>query len=348
MASDEENNQTFVTQADPKPDDLKSLFCLINDLRSEVNSLKKNNLSPQINSRSTTCPVRPAVATSTNVALPNICTSPERENENDLNVEGTDEAPTINPYAIDTDGYETLGEDEEHEDIRNNIDYSKINTVDSDQEKSEAIVDEIAKIVSNNWSSRKSKESMNKLFDQYKSPQNCVLEPPKVNIELWKLLNALQKKSDIKFSSVQKSLIKALNAVLEIFKNVTSPNVDIQTIAQTTADIAAILGHASLEISLKRRTFIRNVINSDYKDVCSSTQPITENLFGDDLPKMIKEVNLTNKLQKKPQRRYILDKSYRYKPYQQPSQNSFLGRGRGDLPQRNRQRYHNNKENQKK
>jgi len=85
------------------------------------------------------------------------------------------------------------------------------------------------------------------------------------------------------------------------------------------------------------------VINSDYKDLCSPNQPITEHLFGDDLPKIIKEVNLTNKLQKKAPRRFSNERqTYRFKPYNgfcNKKNNSFLGQGRGNLPNRyNQQR----------
>ena len=58
-------------------------------------------------------------------------------------------------------------------------------------------------------------------------------------------------------------------APLIILSEIHSRDFSVQNIAQKTADIAAILGQASHELSLKRRVFIRNVINSEYKDLCS-------------------------------------------------------------------------------
>ena len=42
--------------------------------------------------------------------------------------------------------------------------------------------------------------------------------------------------------------------------------------------------------------FIRGIINSEYKHLCSCSQPVTEFLFGDNLPQVAKELVLTNKL----------------------------------------------------
>ena len=72
---------------------------------------------------------------------------------------------------------------------------------------------------------------------------------------------------------------------MSMFEEAQKPECSKQSLAQKTVDAAAILGHASNELSLKRRTFIRGVIHNDYKDLCSPSQPITSLLFGDDLPK---------------------------------------------------------------
>ena len=57
----------------------------------------------------------------------------------------------------------------------------------------------------------------------------------------------------------------------------------------------------TLSDSLRRRVFIRSVkINSEFKDLCSSSQAVTEFLFGDNLLQVAKELNLTNKLGSRP------------------------------------------------
>ena len=125
--------------------------------------------------------------------------------------------------------------------------------------------------------------------------------------------------------------MRTMNAFLSIRSEIQSGDFSVQRIAQKTADIATILGQASHELSLKRRVFIRSVINSEYKDLCWSSQPVTGFLFGDNLPQVVKELNLTNKLGSRSinKHSYSKDKSYaENKGYYK--QNSFLWRGRSN------------------
>ena len=129
--------------------------------------------------------------------------------------------------------------------------------------------------------------------------------------------------------SIQKSLVRTMNASLGILSEIHSGDLSVKSIAQKTADIASIFDHASHEPSLKRRAFIRSVINSEYKDLCSSSQPVIEFLFGDNLPQVTKELNLTNKFGSRPINRHCYSRNRIYagsKGYYK--QNSFLGTGR--------------------
>jgi hypothetical protein len=65
------------------------------------------------------------------------------------------------------------------------------------------------------------------------------------------------------------------------------------------ADAITLLGHASYLTSLKRREFLRPDIAPAYQSVCSKSNPVTTNLFGDELPKHIKEIGEVNKIARK-------------------------------------------------
>ena len=173
------------------------------------------------------------------------------------------------------------------------------------------------------------------MFDKYKCPENFPQQPPKVNPELWKLLNSWQRKSDVKFSMMQKCIKKAMNCGLTVLEECQKDNVNIQNIAQSITDMSALLGYSSYEISLKRRVFIRNVINTEYKDLCSPNQPMTTQLFGDDLPKVVKELKLTNAISNrfkpsfnKQTQRFKQSSTYNKNYFRK---NPFLGQGRETL-----------------
>ena len=116
---------------------------------------------------------------------------------------------------------------------------------------------------------------------------------------------------------------------LKIVSEVTSADViDTQKVVQNVADSIALLGNASYQLSLKRRTFIRSTLKDDYKDICSKSTEMSEKLFGDNLSKHMKDINMRNKMKINNQS----FSSYKSnKPYNR--QSSFLGRGRrGNAP----------------
>lgn len=54
------------------------------------------------------------------------------------------------------------------------------------------------------------------------------------------------------------------------------------------------------EVNLKQRELIKPDLNGDlneqFKQLCSSQNPVTKVLFGDDLPKSVKKINATNRV----------------------------------------------------
>ena len=162
---------------------------------------------------------------------------------------------------------------------------------------------------------------MKPIFEKYKLPENCVFVPPKVNLELWKLLSSWQRNSDIKFMSIRKYLVTTVNTSLSILSKKHNGDFSVQSIAQKTADVAAISSQASHELSLKLRVFIRNVTNIEYKDF----------EYKENYSQVVKKLNMTNKLgfitiskhSYSRNRRHAGNKVY-YK------QNSFLGRDRSN------------------
>ena len=106
-----------------------------------------------------------------------------------------------------------------------------------------------------------------------------------------------------------------------------------------STDLVALLGHASSELSVKRKLFIRSVLIDEYKDLISVSGNVTEKPFGDNLSQSIKDINLRNKLQNKQPYQYkhkpykrgynIHNGQSNYNPnYNKNQQMPFLGKGR--------------------
>ena len=188
-------------------------------------------------------PVRKSIPTSRN--------QEESEDSSDENYRPEDEI--LNPCASQTDGYDSEYESIVDSVINYNInecDFSKISYVEPESDLEKATNAEFAKIIKKIWESKNKNDNMKSIFKKYKSPENCVFVPPKVNLELQKLLSSWQRKSDIKFMSIQRFLVRTMNTSLNILSEVHSGDFIVQSISQKTVDITAILDQASHEFSL--------------------------------------------------------------------------------------------------
>jgi hypothetical protein len=71
---------------------------------------------------------------------------------------------------------------------------------------------------------------------------------------------------------------------------------DVSCFLRFTLDSLTLISHSVYEANLGRRELIRPDLNEHYKQLCSSQTPISKFLFGDDLPKAVKEISETNKV----------------------------------------------------
>ena len=94
------------------------------------------------------------------------------------------------------------------------------------------------------------------------------------------------------------------------------------------ADAVTLIGHASYLASLKRRDFLKPDISSAYQSVCSKSNPVTTFLFGDELPKHIKDTGEVNKISRKALARVSTPKRY-IREYKSNYNRQFGRRGRG-------------------
>ncbi|XP_074612234.1 uncharacterized protein LOC141866599 [Acropora palmata] len=56
------------------------------------------------------------------------------------------------------------------------------------------------------------------------------------------------------------------------------------------------MGHSINEVNIKRCELIKPDLNDQFKQLCGSHTPVTKLLFGDDLPKSVKEISETNRV----------------------------------------------------
>jgi hypothetical protein len=70
-------------------------------------------------------------------------------------------------------------------------------------------------------------------------------------------------------------------------------------ILQKSTNALALFANANSELNQRRRELIKPDLHDEYKHLCSSSLAITDQLFGDDLAKQVKELTEVNRVNKK-------------------------------------------------
>ena len=147
------------------------------------------------------------------------------------------------------------------------------------------------------WKTKLQKTSFNTLMLKYRTPSNLTdYKIPRMNKGIWDLCSKWQKKSDLSMSASQRTLVKAVTAVLKLhdyFSN--QPRSTRQIAMQTTIDIISFLGKVNTDLTAKRKVAARACLQGDYKNLSTSTS-VTENLFGDNMAQDIKDINTIRRI----------------------------------------------------
>ena len=176
-------------------------------------------------------------------------------------------------------------------------------------EETESFGPEVAEVIAQRVNDACSKKAMDSklkdLYEKYKTPANCkYLCVPKVNLELWHDLSKESKSKDLGLQELQKGIVKASQPIIQLFDSALKArkdksSMDPNVLLPLLADAVTFLGHASFLTSLKRREFLKPDIAKPYQSVCNKSNAITTCLFGDELPKHIKEIGEVNKISRK-------------------------------------------------
>ena len=115
-----------------------------------------------------------------------------------------------------------------------------------------------------------------------------------------------------------------------------------QQIYQCRIDIVALLGRVNIDISDIRKKHAVSVLKPEFKCLTTQTKSSNSKLFGENVSKVLKSIDITNKVGgkiKKYSRPSYHKKESQDRSYKGDSQ-SFLGQGRNSW-HRGRKNYHN-------
>ena len=184
-----------------------------------------------------------------------------------------------------------------------------------------------AQKLNNIWAEDNNMHSMKPIYEKYKVPSNCdTVCAPAMNQEMKRLLsNKWDKKTDITYGGMQKTLTKIFSATVQLnalnmAKTHTSESA--KSGLQITTDIVTMLSQVNVELSNRRKFMLGKAIQPQFRQLCSKeTVKPTKFLFGENVTQLIKDIQVKNKIAYKDDTRNTTRGRYNGKP--------FLGFGRG-------------------
>lgn len=136
-------------------------------------------------------------------------------------------------------------------------------------------------------------EKLQEKLNKYHRPENCAsLTKVRVNQSIWDHLTPAVRSQDVRLQKVQTSIFKgmcALTNIIDKFLDHISSLPMGNDLLQQSTDALALFANANSELNQRRRELIKPDLHEEYKHLCSSSLAITDQLFGDNLPKQVKE-----------------------------------------------------------
>lgn len=152
---------------------------------------------------------------------------------------------------------------------------------------------ELASLVDKITREKANEDKITDLKKQHETSENwATLSETRVNQGVWNNLDESARSTDLKFQKVQQSLRKGV-IVIESEVNKLMANSDFKNDNTVSAlmDGVLLLANGNQELNYRRRDLMRPELNTNYRHLCSPSNPVMAELFGDDLPKVVTDIS---------------------------------------------------------
>ena len=178
---------------------------------------------------------------------------------------------------------------------------------DSEGAVSDAVSTQLANLVDKMAKNKLSEANAKDKLAKYNRPQNCEnLVSTRVNPQIWVKMRSSSKSRDLRLGmqKIETSMLKSMHPIISLTGKLLSlksnpksvSKEDVSSFLRLALDSLTLMANFVYEFNLSRRELIRPDLNEEYKQLCSSQTPTSKFLFGDDLPKAVKEISETNKV----------------------------------------------------
>ena len=158
------------------------------------------------------------------------------------------------------------------------------NDLKLDHKKGPTVNQQIAKIVQGLMREKLLDDVLTETQNRYNRPENCeCLTTTKVNHLIWDKLKPDARSTEIKLQRVQSTLVKGVIPMVFIVEKLVAAKdkvpkdvLDVLGLIKSATDAIALVGAKNFELNMRCRDNIKLELNKDYKHLCSSSVPFTE------------------------------------------------------------------------
>ena len=121
---------------------------------------------------------------------------------------------------------------------------------------------------------------------------------------MWDLLSLQTRSHDSVVQNRQFMVIKAACNIVKLVDKLdkmksSNDSDDLQNCIDLGINSLGLLGHYNRQTNIKRRDFHKPDLDSQYHHLCTPSQPFTDHLYGDDVPKNVQEIQNFNRIGRK-------------------------------------------------
>jgi len=195
-----------------------------------------------------------------------------------------------------------------------------LNTTQPAAEYGPAINSHVGTSVSRLYQNKQPKEKLDKLREEYRTPENCkLLCVPRVNQEIWSSLPAKVRHVDFGMQAQQQYVTTASVILTKLAEKLFTVNVSQlptqrDDLLKSVLESLTVLGALSQEINQKRKLDMKPFLSKEISTICSNSES-TDLLFGDNLSEQVKLAKATNNLVRSTQPLRQGFKGNRFSPY---------------------------------
>ena len=172
----------------------------------------------------------------------------------------------------------------------------RIAKYNKEEEVAEAINQDLADYVNKAFTNKVENKELEELQCKFKKPVNTnFLTVPKVNMECWRMMTKQAQAADKTTQKTQEKVVRATTPLVHALEELSKEAPCLDNVKEAIISSFELMANLQMDLNLSRKEAIRPHLNKA-SHIANRDNPITTNLFGDDVEAEMKKVEIANKL----------------------------------------------------